>query len=287
MYPAKVLLFGEYVALLGARALALPFAHFSGRWCWSNGADQHPSLLAFAHSEVLASIEEIEVDAFRKDISKGLSFCSDIPIGYGLGSSGALCAAAYDRYARSKAADLNQLRERFARMESYFHGQSSGLDPLTSYLRCPLLVTERYHIHRFEQHPWENPPPSVYLLNTGQPRQTRPLVEWFLERYRQPHFAALLREELLPAHEALISAWQNGQGYAVWPLLKTVSSFQLEYFQPMIPDRWRPLWREGIASGECLFKLCGAGGGGFLLVFGRNARQVEERLAGYVLLRFI
>lgn len=280
-YPAKVLLFGEYVVLLGARALTLPFERFGGEWAWAadDSASQREALRAFAHSEALAQIPEINVRAFRQDVAQGLIFRSDIPIGYGLGSSGALCAAVYDRYASPKANDLTALQQTFAHMEGHFHGKSSGLDPLTSYIRRPLL-TQQGQTRLFEQQLWQTPPPAAFLLDTGQARQTGPLVQFFLERSRQKDFADRLASELLPAHEALVDVWQSGQGEATWPYLRRVSAFQLEYFEPMIPKVWRQPWAEALASERVLFKICGAGGGGFLLVFGRMEWDVYMRLSG-------
>ncbi len=283
-YPAKVLLFGEYVVLLGARALTLPFERFGGEWAWA-ADDADPlrgALHGFAHSAALAQIPELDVGAFQRDVARGLVFRSDIPMGYGLGSSGALCAAVYDRYASPKATDLTALQQTFARMESHFHGKSSGLDPLTSYIRQPLL-TQQGQTRLFKQQPWQTPPPVAFLLDTGQARQTGPLVQFFMEKSRQKDFADRLARELLPAHEALMDAWQTGQGGVVWPHLQRVSAFQLEHFQPMIPTAWRQPWSEALGSGQVLFKICGAGGGGFLLVFGQIEQDVHTQLPGRIL----
>ncbi|MCS6928294.1 MAG: mevalonate kinase [Saprospiraceae bacterium] len=278
-YPAKVLLFGEYVVLVGARALSLPFERFGGEWAWSISSSSNflrETLREFARSRVLQQIPEIDVAAFQQDVTKGLVFFSDIPMGYGLGSSGALCAAVYDRYASSKATELTALQRVFAQMESYFHGKSSGLDPLTSYTRRPILV-QHGQPHFFEQRPWQLPPPQVFLLDTGQARQTGPFVQEFLEKCRQQAFSAQIERELLPAHEALIDAWLAGRGEDIWPNLGVVSAFQWKHFQPMIPSRWRQPWAQALENGEVLFKLCGAGGGGFLLIFGKEHSQVQKR----------
>jgi len=77
-----------------------------------------------------------------------LYFDSSIPQGYGVGSSGALVAAIYDTYAIDKIEatetltrdKLLRLKEIFSLMESFFHGKSSGLDPLNSYLSIPILM---------------------------------------------------------------------------------------------------------------------------------------------------
>ena len=81
-------------------------------------------------------------------------FDSSIPQGYGVGSSGAIVAAFYDKYAQNKITVLENLtREKllklktiFSEMESYFHGKSSGLDPLNSYLSLPILIHSQDNI---------------------------------------------------------------------------------------------------------------------------------------------
>ena len=65
----------------------------------------------------------------EKDITAGMYFDSSIPQGYGVGSSGALVAALYDKYAQDKITVLENLtREKllklkaiFSKMESFFH----------------------------------------------------------------------------------------------------------------------------------------------------------------------
>jgi mevalonate kinase len=71
----------------------------------------------------------LDLEAFRNDIQNGLYFDSSIPQGFGVGSSGALVAAIYDRYAVNKIAsegnmkpeDFIKLKKIFSQMESYFH----------------------------------------------------------------------------------------------------------------------------------------------------------------------
>lgn len=286
-YPSKLLLFGEYLLLLGARALAVPVPVFSGNWAWGEPdqtGNRREQLLKFANSLELKSVPGLDYDAFRHDIGNGLFFRSDIPVGYGLGSSGALCAAVYDQYAQEKTGNLSELKTLFARMESHFHGQSSGIDPLTSFLNRPLLIANRDEVSFFEARTWPDVPPTVFLLDSGQPRRTGPLVQWFLEKHQEADFSARLQNELLPAGEALLSAWQHADAVSFWPALQHVSAFQLENMPPMIPDHLRTIWEHGLRSGDFHLKICGAGGGGFLLGFAQNAQIALEKLSEFSLI---
>ena len=65
-----------------------------------------------------------------------------------------------------------RLRSYFALMESFFHGSSSGLDPLISYLNQAILIRSKDDFERVEisfsqygKGGW------YFLLNTGRSRK--------------------------------------------------------------------------------------------------------------------
>jgi mevalonate kinase len=66
----------------------------------------------------------------KSDVETGMYFDSSIPQGYGVGSSGALVAAIYDRYAQDKITVLENLtREKLLQLKyilsngKLFHGK--------------------------------------------------------------------------------------------------------------------------------------------------------------------
>lgn len=284
-FPAKLLLFGEHVLLLGAAALAVPVPTFGGTWAWSEQPDRHRrSMRQFAQSAHLTSIKIIDNERFVSDLDQGLFFSSNIPTGYGLGSSGALCAAVYARYASPDAStDLSALKGVFARMESFFHGYSSGIDPLTSYLGKPILIQNKVEIQAIDSKTWASNGPIVFLLDSRLPRRTGPLVEWFLNQYQNTTFAQKLTMEYLPAHAAMLDAWLSCDEDTFWPNLRRVSTFQLENFSPMIPATVRDFWSEHLNNPDCCLKICGAGGGGYVLGFARDYALVEQIAAQFKL----
>jgi len=275
-FPAKLLLFGEHVLLLGATALAVPVAAFGGQWAWSQNRDRHHQrLLQFAFSEALKSVEIIDTERFVNELETGLLFQSNIPTGYGLGSSGALCAAIYERFAREKTEDLAKLKSIFARMESFFHGNSSGIDPLTSYVASPILIQNKTEVTRVSPLNWEAGKPIVFLLDSQLPRRTGPLVEWFLAHNQETAFAQNLSREYLPAHEHVIHAWLSADAELFWPNLHRISTFQFEHFEPMIPKTLYSFWEKSLERQDFVLKICGAGGGGFVLGFARNVETAQ------------
>lgn len=279
VFPAKLLLFGEHVLLCGAAALAVPAPIYGGRWVMAETAEgariMQRNLREFAESELLSSIKTLDIQGFIQDVEQGLYFQSNIPGGYGLGSSGALCAAIYDRYCLEKTSDLRELKAVLAQMEGYFHGASSGIDPLTSYLNHPILIERKTEVRPVDM-PDLSLLPTPFLLDSQLPRKTGPLVQWFLEQSESGPFADMLRTRYLPAHERMVESWLNADHSAFWAALRLVSELQREFFTSMVPRQLHAIWDVGLNSDAFLLKICGAGGGGFMLGFAKTDLALQE-----------
>ncbi|MCC6410914.1 MAG: hypothetical protein IT270_04605 [Saprospiraceae bacterium] len=280
MYPAKLLLFGEHVLLLGATALAVPVPAFSGRWS-ADENDPQAEKSREALRRLLPVLEDkhrhiLDVQRFQNDLEIGLFFQSNIPQGYGLGSSGALCAGLYDVYSWKKTDDLSFLKNILASLEGCFHGQSSGIDPLTSYCGQPLLISNRTEVDLVETAEWPREKPVVFLIDTQLPRQTGPLVQWFLQQSETAVFRNMLNERFFPAHEAMLESWVSADAESFWPALQVVSALQRQWFLPMVPEKMHRMWDEGLETNHFTLKICGAGGGGFVLGFAREKVLVQE-----------
>ena len=270
-FSAKLLLFGEYVLLNGAAALSLPASVYSGQWrpMGESPCKVLPDPRYYKHAGLRTA--NIDVPAFEH---AGLCFDSDIPSGYGLGSSGAYVAAIYDRFCLKKASEPSLLRHDFAQMESYFHGRSSGLDPLTSYLNKPILFEkDQVQVLDNEHGPKEV---IVFLLDSNKSRETAPLVNWFQDYNQSDGFRDDLANTWLPANSDCIHAWINGRDNDLWDALGRLSRFQLEKLPPMIPEVHQAIWKESLESDRIRFKICGAGGGGFTLGFARNKKALKD-----------
>jgi mevalonate kinase len=262
-YPAKVLLLGEYTILNGSKALALPYGSFSGKWSYEvNDSDARLSSQKSLHSFLDHSAEKyIDLEQLRSHVANGLWFDSTIPQGYGLGSSGALIAAIHQSYALYHG-NLQQERISLAYLEDHFHGSSSGLDPLVSHIQKPLLI------HSFDQVETLNNPLNLkgfFLLNTGKPRQTGPLVSIYQDKLKDPEFKQGCANVLTKEVNFAIDAVAKGEVTNLFHHLWLISKFQWDFFPEMIPTQMRGIWTKGLESGDYILKLCGAGGGGFLL----------------------
>ena len=149
LFYSKILLFGEYGIIKDSKGLSIPYNFYKGGLKLGNlkieNIKESNESLSIFRDFLLKIDNSIVLFDFKKmnyDLLKGMYFDSTIPQGYGIGSSGAIVAAFYDRYAENKITVLENLTKNkiiilkniFSKMESHFHGKSSGLDPLNSYL---------------------------------------------------------------------------------------------------------------------------------------------------------
>lgn len=280
-YPSKLLLFGEYTVINGGRALATPFGRYHGHWQQGNKPDRE-LLQLIDYLDAVAGIEDwLDRKRFRQAVQDGWHVVSNIPIGYGLGSSGALCAAVYDRFAIDKidpadTPEHGRLKRYLAEMESYFHGTSSGVDPLICYFNYPVLITAETGMQGVSLPALDGKAPTFFLLDTQQTRKTGPLVKKYLEKCEQPKFAEAVHKTLVPQVDRIIEEWLDADWDQVTESMYRISELQLEYFREFIPDGLHELWRLGLQQKSFALKLCGAGGGGFLLGMTRQAWPLAE-----------
>jgi len=292
LYNAKILLFGEHTVVKGSQALAMPLTSHSGTWQFAASIDdvsilqqQLPQFLDYLNNQKLSPV--LDLARFSTDLEKGLYFKSSIPTGYGLGSSGALCAAIYDRYAFSKTSNLLALKELFGQLESYFHGQSSGMDPLVCYVNQPLLIATTENIQTVKIPTPIEKKNALFLIDTHIPRKTAPFVNGFLERCEDPLYEARCSKELVPSVNRTITALLKNDWHVLYEAFIQISTFQLAYFDFMIPDAFKAVWKEGLASDNFKLKICGAGGGGYLLGISRDFDRNKQLLEEYDLLRIL
>lgn len=290
---SKLLLFGEHTVVKGSQALAIPFEKFSGQWRFADqGADLtqlQQDLLAF--HEYLSSLENendpsvaLNTKAFFNDLQAGLYFDSNIPLGYGLGSSGALCTAVYFRYAlnpiyKTDNSSLLNLKGILARMENFFHGSSSGADPLICYLAQPVILQSGGTIELLNNEEYKiESSTCLFLFDTGISRQTGPYVQLFLEKCKDAYYEKRVLSELVPANEAAIINYLQNKPTALFEDFHQISHFQFRYMSEMIPVAFRSLWLDSLSSDHFKLKICGAGGGGFLLGICTDFPKLKEKI---------
>ncbi|MCP4913015.1 MAG: mevalonate kinase [Oligoflexia bacterium] len=290
-FNSKVLLFGEYTVIKNSMALSIPFDLFDGELIFKSEQGQNIDNELKAFSRYMDKLNreaslpfEFDSTSFQFDVGQGLHFKSTIPMGYGVGSSGALCAAIYDRYSTpvlKNKLKASQLKKHFALMENHFHGSSSGVDPLISYLNQPILIDSDQNMGPVELPTFTERKGGLFLLNTGRSRKTEPLVNLFLEKCKNADFENSLVNDLLPLTNDCINYFLKGNVDQLIVEFQKLSQFQYELMAPMIPKLFHDVWKQGILSGEYSLKLCGAGGGGFILGITPDFKMIAESLKDY------
>ncbi|MDO5104834.1 mevalonate kinase [Capnocytophaga sp.] len=304
LFYSKILLFGEYGIIKNSKGLAIPYNFYNGALKMFDQAESHKqeeakksneALRKFAtHLEALSAednaIVYFDIKQLKSDIDNGMYFDSSIPQGYGVGSSGALVAAIYDQYAHDKITVLENLtREKllklktiFGKMESFFHGTSSGLDPLNSYLSLPILINSKDHIEPTGiPSQAVNGKGAVFLLDSGVVGETAPMVRIFMENMKNEAFQSMLKTQFIKYTDACIDDFLKGNVKSLFSNVKKLSKVVLNNFKPMIPAEFHALWKKGIDTGDYFLKLCGSGGGGYMLGFTEDLEKAKKTLAGH------
>ena len=295
LFYSKILLFGEYGIIEDSKGLSIPYNFFNG----ALKIAEKPNLESEKSNNILADfcsylkqLDELDLDliSFEKHINKGLYFDSSIPKGYGVGSSGALVAAIYDKYSNNKITVLENLtREKllvlksiFSKMESFFHGKSSGLDPLNCYLSIPILIKSKNDINVAGIPSQKlNGTGAVFLIDSGKTGSTAPMVSIFMEKMKSEGFRKMISTQFIKYTNLCVDSFLNGDVKNLFDNTKKLSKIVLDNFKPMIPDEFHDLWKKGIDSGSYFLKLCGSGGGGYILGFAPNIEQAKNDLKDY------
>jgi len=298
LFYAKILLFGEYGIIKDSKGLAIPYNAYRGALKTSKKLSgkakiSNDNLLKFYSylSHLKTEIVVFDLVSFKKDIESGMYFDSSIPQGYGVGSSGALVASIYDKYAADKITVLEnltrdkllKLKEVFSLMESFFHGQSSGLDPLNSYLSLPILINSKLDIEPAGIPSQKEGKGAVFLLDSEQIGETAPMVTIFMNKMKNEGFRKMISEEFAIHTDACIEDFLHGNVKSLFGNVKSLSKVVLANFKPMIPDAFHKIWEQGLVTNDYYLKLCGSGGGGYILGFTEDFENAKEKLKDYKL----
>ena len=302
LFYSKILLFGEYGIIKDSKGLAIPYNFYNG----ALKIEENPSLEAIKSNGSLkrfaSYLEELQseqpqlvtfnIEALQADVVNGMYFDSSIPQGYGVGSSGALVAAIYDKYANDKITVLEnltrekllQLKAIFSQMESFFHGKSSGLDPLNSYLSIPILINSKDNIEATGIPTQStNGKGAVFLLDSGIVGETAPMVSIFMENLKEEGFRKMLKSQFIKYTDACVENFLHGDVKSLFSNTKKLSKVVLNNFKPMIPEQFHQVWQNGIDTNDYYLKLCGSGGGGYILGFTQDLAKAKESLKNYKL----
>ncbi|MBT6169634.1 MAG: mevalonate kinase [Flavobacteriaceae bacterium] len=299
LFYSKILLFGEYGIIKNSKGLSIPYNFYKGglklgdlRIEIVKESNENLSIYRDYLLKIDNSIVLFDFNKMNDDLSNGMYFDSTIPQGYGIGSSGALVAAFYDRYAENKITVLENLtkdkiiilKNIFSKMESHFHGKSSGLDPLNSYLSLPILIRSKNQIETtgipFQSSTGKG---TVFLLDSGKSSETAPMVDIFFNSMKNKNYSKIIREDFIRITDSCVDNFLEGNFKSLFLDIRNLSKVVLDNFKPMIPKNFHNIWAKGIESNDYFLKLCGSGGGGYILGFSEDFKKAKSALKDYKL----
>ena len=271
-FNSKILLFGEYGIMHDSNALSIPYKKFNGSLSKSDHLSEDQkisnrnieSLYEYIIQEDYLN-DIINSDNLKEEIDSGLYFDSNIPIGSGLGSSGALVSSIISRYSKVdlKSFSNSEIKKIMSLVESKFHGNSSGFDPAVSYFNKPMLYSNQ-KIKLIERIAFKDF--KVYIIDSQIDSSTKKMIKVFEDKISKSEFRLFFNSKFINNTNQCINHLIN-TSKLFRDSVKELSNDTLHNFQEMIPEKLKPKWKEGIKNDSYYMKLCGSGGGGFFLAY--------------------
>jgi len=201
--PAKWVLTGEHSVLRGRSALAFPFSRYTLKLSYRDQAGFSITPNPF-QSQILKLVErslrflKLPESAFP---SGEIEITSGIPIGAGLGSSAALCAAIARVVIWKTRSDLSLWVPLATHLEDVFHGKSSGMDVNVIVRGAPVVFSIPEGVRPIEG---LRNLPNFEWYDSGVRGNTRDCIERVLHWQRQnPHLKDSYDDRM---HEAGVAA---------------------------------------------------------------------------------
>ena len=271
-FNSKILLFGEYGIMHDSNALSIPYKKFNGSLSKSDHLSEDQkisnrnieSLYEYIIQEDYLN-DIINSDNLKDEIDSGLYFDSNIPIGSGLGSSGALVSSIISRYSKVdlKSFSNSEIKKIMSLVESKFHGNSSGFDPAVSYFNKPMLYSNQ-KIKLIERIAFKDF--KVYIIDSQIDSSTKKMIKVFEDKISKSEFRLFFNSKFINDTNQCIDHLIN-TSKLFRDSVKELSNDTLHNFQEMIPEKLKNKWKEGIKNDSYYMKLCGSGGGGFFLAY--------------------
>tara|TARA_B100001029_G_C15060747_1_gene458250 strand:- start:2249 stop:3175 length:927 start_codon:yes stop_codon:yes gene_type:complete len=296
IFFSKILLFGEYGILKNSKAISIPFHKYQGNLEFgdltNNDVKKSNKSISNFFNFLKKSNQKNNFNSiqFEMDIKRGLFFKSSIPIGYGLGSSGALVSAVYNQYFFNKieisedisSNKLIKLKEVFSEIESYFHEKSSGIDPLNSYIGSPILIESKDEI-KIIKLPFQDTKSNrgLFIIDSGKPAETGNLIKIFLDSFKDNYFSDNFQKKFILPTNHCVDSLIKSEFNLFSKNFMTLSQFVMQKLNPMIPSVLNKIWKRGLNTGSYYLKLCGSGGGGYLIGFSNDLNKAKKELIDY------
>lgn len=301
-YHAKLMLAGEYGVILGSEAITVPLEMFHARLAHRDqapaGSDEKVTASVSSIRDLITYILSLPTNSFYAApntakfdelLKNGYYIESTIPRGYGIGSSGAVSALLYDQFfSGTGQLDLQQVRKDLSTIESFFHGKSSGVDPMTCYTGSPLHFLPDGAIKKVEKNPIQ--PGQGYrffLLDSAELLETGPLVRIFMEKMREPAFSEVIKGDYFGLISKFIASVTGRSTADPALIFRAISDLQWNHFREMIPEHMEEPWIDGQVSNTYYLKLNGSGGGFMLGIAHQDSMEAVDQMLNAFEIRWL
>jgi mevalonate kinase len=99
-----------------------------------------------------------------------------------------------------------------------------------------------------------------------------------MNQMESPAFRKMIKEQFIAYSDSCVEDFLKGDVKSLFGNLKQLSGVVLKHFKPMIPKKFHTLWQQGIETNAYYLKLCGSGGGGYMLGFTQDIKQAQNML---------
>ena len=107
------------------------------------------------------------------------------------------------------------------------------------------------------------------------------MVQIFMENMKQEGFRKMIKDQFVKHTDDCVEDFLRGDVSSLFSNIKKLSHVVLDHFKPMIPAQFHKLWEQGIKTNDYYLKLCGSGGGGYILGFTEDIDKARAALKDY------
>ena len=91
---------------------------------------------------------------------------------------------------------------------------------------------------------------------------------------------SVVERSLIPTTNIAIESFMNKNYSSLMNAMKLISQLQYDMLPEFIPSQFKDVWKEGLRNNEYHLKICGAGGGGFIIGFAKEDAKLDLLLGG-------
>ena len=265
--PGKLIVTGEHSVVYGYQAIAM--AVDLGVWV---------ELEEIGGESVVENGDTLISSAIKTLLPpRGIkmSFRSNLPIGRGMGSSAALSIAFIRALARweNRESTFEEEFQKGLQLETFFHGNPSGLDHTVSSRGQTLIYTKS------SQGPKTEPLPSfglsLVIVDSGSAGNTAQMVQIVKDNYKRNQvFLKQLGAITLRIKEQLVQATLDERKLGTL----FVENHQLLQKIGVSTPALNHIVAEALARGALGAKLSGSGGGGIVMILTKNPQRMLEEM---------